>query len=68
MAITRMRSYTRPWVITCDNGSFTTYSMKRNDADQVALWCDKEHPDCRPHIVQSREKRTWAERQANNEQ
>jgi hypothetical protein len=61
-SVRRTRSYVRKWIIDCANGSMETYPLKRHEADEVARWCDHNHPDCRPHIVQSRETRTWAER------
>lgn len=58
------RKYTRRWRILCDNGVLVTYPMKRFDADEVAKWCDRTFPECGPHVIESREQRTWAERKA----
>lgn len=65
--MSRRRGLYRRWTITCNEGSFKTDGMKRADATLVALWCD-EHFECGPHIVETRESRSWASRKEQSEQ
>lgn len=54
----------RKWRITCATGqSMRTEGMNRGDALAVASHFDRTHPECAPHAVESREKRTWSGRQ-----
>lgn len=57
------RQFTRRWTITCANGmTMQTYPLTRGAAEEVTRFFDEHHPDCAPHVLESRETRKWAQR------
>lgn len=46
-----VRTGVRRWIIECENGTLITYRILRKDAEDVARWCDRVHPECKPHLI-----------------